>query len=151
MKKSKKLGSKQKKTGAIIYVWTSSDNKQSFDDQEACLREYCANRKLKVLRVFREEDVSVMAEAIRFYLKQNKAVSFVMFVNAWWMSEDSTNFDLREMEKPVIGCTWRSNDIKPLSSFDPAEEILDLMDFATALGKTTWWIWVLRGLKCLWQ
>lgn len=61
MSKTKKLCSRQKKIGAVIYCDSNHEGQACegcLDNQEACCREYCAGENLEVLRVFRETSES---------------------------------------------------------------------------------------------
>lgn len=61
MPKTKKLCSRKKKIGAVIYCDSNHEGQACegcLDKQEACCREYCDGENLEVLRVFRETSES---------------------------------------------------------------------------------------------
>lgn len=86
MSKTKKLCSRQKKIGAVIYCDSNHEGQASevcLDEQEACCRKYCAGENLEVLRVFREtsesrKTPSQFDEMDKFLTEHGKDGSFLV-------------------------------------------------------------------------
>ncbi|MFA5942583.1 MAG: hypothetical protein WC798_02840 [Candidatus Paceibacterota bacterium] len=136
MKKSRKSGSEQRRIGAFVYVRADGDE-QYLDDQETFLRRQCDKEKFEVLCVLREVDVPTIVEAIKVAFKRKNEVKLLVSVDValrtYW-----TWRGIREQGKRfAIGRSWRLDDIKELSSFDPTEEILALMNFTTVMKQNS--------------